>query len=101
MMRVHQIVFVASTLALSWFGMMAIHETGHVLGAWLTGGSVAKTVLHPLTISRTDLSYNPRPLLVEWAGPVFGVAAPLAAWIIAQVGVFPSGISCAFLRDFA
>jgi hypothetical protein len=83
--RIHQFVLFASTLALSWFGMMAVHETGHVLGAWLTGGSVAKVVLHPLTISRTDLSYNPQPLLVVWAGPLFGVAAPLAAWIIAQL----------------
>jgi Peptidase M50B-like len=85
MVRLHQFVLIASTLALSWFAMMAVHETGHVLGAWLTGGSVATVVLHPLTISRTELADNPQPLVVAWAGPLFGVAAPLIAWIVAQL----------------
>lgn len=44
--------------------MQAIHECGHVLGAWLTGGQVARVVLNPLTLSRTDLAENPRPLVV-------------------------------------
>ena len=39
---------------------------------WVTGGEVAKVVLHPLTISRTDLKQNPHPLVVVWAGPCFG-----------------------------
>jgi hypothetical protein len=89
MVRLHQFVLIASTLTLSWFAMMAVHETGHVLGAWFTGGSVAKVVLHPLTISRTDLSNNPQPLVVVWAGPLFGVAAPLLAWIVAQLARIP------------
>ncbi len=75
MRRVHQLVLIASTLALSWFGMMAVHESGHVLAAWATGGTVAKVVLHPLTISRTDLADNPQPLPVVWGGPGFGVMA--------------------------
>ena len=62
MKRVHQSTLIVSTLALSWFGMMVVHESGHVLGAWLTGGTVAKVVLHPLAISRTDLALNPQPL---------------------------------------
>jgi hypothetical protein len=89
MSRLHQVVLIASTLALSWFAMMAVHESGHVLGAWLTGGSVARVVLHPLTISRTDLSINPQPFLVVWAGPLFGIAAPLILWIIAQLSRVP------------
>jgi hypothetical protein len=63
--------------------MQAVHECGHVLGAWLTGGRVERVVLHPLTISRTDLAYNPRPLVVVWSGPLFGVAAPLLLWGVA------------------
>jgi hypothetical protein len=59
--------------------MQAVHEFGHVVGSWLTGGQVAGVVLHPLTISRTDLSHNPNPLLVVWAGPVFGCLLPLTA----------------------
>ncbi|MEX0715612.1 MAG: hypothetical protein WD066_03455 [Planctomycetaceae bacterium] len=72
-----------STLLASWLGMQAVHEAGHVLAARATGGVVERVVLHPLTISRTDLAENPRPLLVVWAGPLFGVAAPLLAWGIA------------------
>ena len=60
-----------------------VHECGHVLGAWFTGGTVKQVVLHPLTLSRTDLAQNPHPLIVVWAGPMFGVLAPLALWGIA------------------
>jgi hypothetical protein len=66
--------------AVAWFWMQAIHELGHVAGAWLTGGRVETVVLHPLAISRTDVSPNPIPLVVAWAGPVFGSAAPVAIW---------------------
>ena len=60
--------------------MQAVHEFGHVAGARMTGGRVARIVLHPLTISRTDLSENPGPLMVVWAGPVLGCVLPLIAW---------------------
>jgi hypothetical protein len=96
----HQCVLVASTLALSWFGMMAVHETGHVLAACLTGGTVARVVLHPLTISRTDLVDNPRPLLVVWGGPVFGVIAPLIVWGIAQLARLPIWYLLRFFAGF-
>jgi hypothetical protein len=63
--------------------MQAIHEAGHVFGAALTGGRVTRVVLNPLTISRTDLADNPRPLVVVWSGPLFGVSAPLFIWGVA------------------
>jgi hypothetical protein len=63
--------------------MMAVHEFGHVMGAWATGGRVERVVLHPLTISRTDLAVNPQPLVVVWSGPVLGVLLPVAAWLAA------------------
>jgi Peptidase M50B-like len=83
MHRLHQAVLIVSTVLGSWLGMQAVHELGHVLGAWLTGGRVDKVVLHPLTISRTDLAHNPRPLVVVWAGPIVGVLLPLVAWGVA------------------
>jgi hypothetical protein len=61
MPRAHKVVLGIALVALSWYGMMAIHELGHVMGAWLTGGRVERVVLHPLAISRTDLAHNPRP----------------------------------------
>ena len=82
MKRAPQVVLIVSTLLGSWLGMQAVHELGHVLGAWLTGGKVQRVVLHPLEISRTDLSHNPSPLVVVWAGPVIGVLLPLLVWSI-------------------
>jgi len=75
--RFHQLLLIATFLPLCWLTMMAVHELGHVIGASVSGGSVARVVLHPLTISRTDLSVNPHPLFVAWAGPVAGVLLPL------------------------
>ena len=67
-------VLIGSTVLGSWLGMQAVHESGHALAARLTGGRVARVVLYPLTISRTDLADNPHPLAVAWAGPVVGAA---------------------------
>ncbi len=80
MQRFHQFVFVVSLLVLSWFAMMAVHELGHVVGALTTGGTVERVVLHPLTISRTDVSPNPNPSVVVWLGPILGCMVPAAVW---------------------
>src|SRR5256885_1670691 len=77
--RFHQVVLISSLLPLSWLGMMAVHEAGHIAAAWLTGGKVVRVVLYPLTISRTDVDPNPNPLAVTWAGPAVGALLPLAA----------------------
>lgn len=76
--RANQVVFTASLLLLCWLGMMAVHELGHVLGALATGGAVERVVLHPLAISRTDVSPNPHPAIVVWLGPIVGCVLPLA-----------------------
>lgn len=85
MNRLPQLILISSTLLGSWLWMQAIHEFGHVLGAQLTGGKVERVVLHPLTISRTDLSENPHPLVVVWLGPLFGIAIPSALWGVATL----------------
>ena len=82
--RLPQLVLIASVVILSWLGMMGVHELGHVLGAWWTGATVERVVLHPLRISRTDVSSNTRPLVVAWSGPILGVLLPLAAWAVAR-----------------
>jgi hypothetical protein len=98
--RIHQVVLIGSTILGSWLGMQAVHECGHVLGAWLTGGRVERVVLHPLTISRTDLADNPRPLFVVWAGPIFGVAAPLLLWGVAAAFRVPWAFVARFFAGF-
>jgi hypothetical protein len=70
---------VLALLTTSWLGMLAVHELGHVLAAWATGGTVHRVVFHPLAISRTDVSPNPSPLAVAWAGPIVGSVLPALA----------------------
>jgi hypothetical protein len=82
--RIPQILLIASTIFASWLGMQDVHELGHVIGAWFTGGRVARVVLHPLGLSRTEMRSNPLPLVVAWAGPVLGTLMPLALWGIAR-----------------
>lgn len=95
-----QVVLVVSTLLGSWLGMQAAHETGHVLGALLTGGEVAAVVLHPLTISHTELIDNPHPLIVVWAGPLVGVALPLALWGLLAATGMPGAFVARFFAGF-
>jgi hypothetical protein len=98
--RVHQIVLILATVLGSWLGMQVVHECGHVLGAWLSGGKVARMVLHPLTISRTDLAHNPNPLAVVWAGPIVGVVIPLLLWAVAVMVQCPGAFVLRFFAGF-
>jgi hypothetical protein len=91
---------IAVTLVACWLGMQAVHETGHVLGAWTTGARVERVVLHPLTISRTDVSENRYPLVVAWMGPVFGVALPVAIWLVATLVGMPGAFVLRFFAGF-
>jgi hypothetical protein len=67
--------------------MQAVHELGHVLHAWLSGGVVQHVILHPLTISFTDVRPNPRPLFVAWGGVVWGTAIPLLVWLVTRAAL--------------
>lgn len=98
--RLNQITLILSTVLGSWLGMQAAHELGHVLGARLTGGRVACVVLHPLTISRTDLAENPNPGAVAWAGPVVGVLGPLTLWGVAVLLRIPGVCVLRFFAGF-
>ncbi|HZW09071.1 MAG TPA: hypothetical protein VFF69_04130 [Phycisphaerales bacterium] len=82
--RLTTLAFALTTVAAAWCGMMIVHEFGHVLAAWLSGGLVSRVVLHPLAFSRTDLAENPHPLLVAWGGPAFGSALPVVLWLSAR-----------------
>jgi hypothetical protein len=98
MTRVIQFAFIAVTVCLSWLLMQAVHESGHVLHAWFSGGKVLQVVLTPLQISRTDYSCNPYPQFVVWGGPLWGCVVPVALALAAKW----RGISCApLLRFFA
>lgn len=96
MKRLHQVLLFATFLPLCWLAMMAVHELGHVLAARATGGVVERVVLHPLTISRTEVSPNPHPLAVVWAGPIVGVLLPGALLVVFKA----SGLPMAYLIQF-
>lgn len=98
--RVYQVVLIGSTIVGTWLGMQLAHESGHVLGAYLTGGRVERVVLHPLTISRTDLADNPHPLIVVWAGPALGVAIPLLLWFSAVAARLAAAFVARFFAGF-
>ncbi len=78
MQRFHQILFSVSLVALCWLGMMAVHELGHVIGGVATGGTIRRVVLHPLTISCSDVDPNPSPAIVVWLGPIVGSILPVS-----------------------
>lgn len=93
-----KIIYSLATIFLCWLLMQAVHEAGHVLGASLTDGRVTNVVLHPLAISRTDVSPNPPPRVEVWAGPIVGVVLPVAMWLIAR---HCSKLVAPWLRFFA
>jgi hypothetical protein len=74
-------------ISASWLAMMAVHEVGHVLNAWASGGTVTRVVLHPLAISRTDVSPNPHPRFVAWGGAVWGSLLPVVLWLAMRAAV--------------
>ncbi len=100
MKRLHQVLLIGTFLPLCWLAMMAVHELGHVVGAVAIGGKVERVVLHPLTISRTDVIPNPNPLTVVWAGPIVGVFLPLTFLLAARVGKFKSAYLVQFFAGF-
>jgi hypothetical protein len=100
--RALRLIFAGATLALSWLVMMAVHESGHALAAWLSGGAVARVVLDPTELSHTELSRNPHPLFVAWSGVLWGSLLPVFAfWLMArrtpptrQLAGFLAGFCC-------
>ncbi|MBS0658741.1 MAG: M50 family metallopeptidase [Verrucomicrobia bacterium] len=91
-------LLLGATGVVCWLGFMIVHEIGHVLVARCTGGRLNALALHPLEISWSAFSPNPRPLLVAWGGPMLGSLLPLAGWGLAEV----AGLGRAYLlRAFA
>lgn len=97
-MNPRTVVLGAITILASWLGMMVVHEAGHVIHAWLSGGTVSRVVLSPISLSRTDLSTNPSPLFVVWGGAVWGTLVPLVLWL--AVRRHPLGFLARFFAGF-
>jgi hypothetical protein len=79
-------VLAVLSCAVSWLVMQIVHEFGHVMHALVSGATVTKVVLSPLSISRTDVSPNPYPLFVVWGGPLWGCLLPLMfCWLVHRI----------------
>lgn len=100
MRRFPQILLIASTIGFSWLAMMVLHEAGHVLNAWLSGGNVAEVVLSPLAFSRTDYAENPHPLFTAWGGVLWGSLLPMALYGLAHGFVPVHDYLARFLAGF-
>lgn len=94
------IVLMLSAGTAAWYAMMIVHESGHVLAAGLSGGRVARVVLHPLEFSHTELASNPQPRFVAAAGLAWGAALPIAAWLIARATRAPHLFLWRFFAGF-
>lgn len=68
------------TLIASWYGMMLVHELGHVLAALATGSKVDAVRVPFLGLSQTEIAVYKHPVVVIAMGPVVGVVLPLLAW---------------------
>jgi len=98
--RFFQCLLILSTIAFGWLGMMAVHELGHVLHLWASGGTIERVILHPLAISRTDAGENPHPLLVAWGGAVWGTVIPLLLLAVVRVVTPRHAYLAAFFAGF-
>ncbi|HUG67179.1 MAG TPA: hypothetical protein VMM76_05485 [Pirellulaceae bacterium] len=96
----YRLLLVGTFLPFCWLAMQAVHELGHVIAALGTGGIVSQVVLHPLTISRTDLAENPHPLIVAWLGPLIGVLAPVGMLGLFKIGKFRGWYLVQFFAGF-
>jgi hypothetical protein len=98
--RTRQVQLIFSTIAFSWLAMQVVHEFGHVAHTWLSGGRVERVILHPLEISRTDVSPNPHPQFVAWGGPVWGSLIPLGTHLVLRQCRWSRAWMSAFFAGF-
>ena len=98
--RLASALLIALTCLFCWLAMMIVHECGHVLHAWMSGGGVVKVVLHPLSISRTDVEPNPHPHFVAWGGAIWGCGLPAVLVPIVRRLRLPFDYLYAFLAGF-
>lgn len=57
---------------------MLLHEVGHAIAFWCTGGSVMRISVHPFSWSYTYGASSLHPQLVTWAGALFGIVCGLS-----------------------
>lgn len=74
--------FFVLLLLTSWCVMTFTHETGHIVGGWLGGGTLQHAELRPWHLPHSLFEPDPHPLLTVWSGPVLGVIVPVALAVL-------------------
>ncbi len=99
-MFVNRVVRFVLLLTVSWCVMTFTHESGHIIGGWLCGGTLKDADLLPWHLPYSIFVPDPKPLVTLWCGPVLGVLIPLAIalpvrrnwmWFIAYFCVLANG----------
>ena len=55
-----------------WYGMMAMHELGHIVSASINGAIIERVELVPWAFSQTVRYGSKHPVIDVWAGAVVG-----------------------------
>ena len=63
-------------LVISWVVMIFTHESGHIIGGWISGATLKSADLLPWHLPYSLFEPDPRPLVTLWCGPILGVAVP-------------------------
>jgi hypothetical protein len=93
--------FVMLLVYLSWLSMMGLHEFGHVLHAWLSGGHVSSVHFGLFEFSETELSSDPHLQFVAWGGPIWGCLIPLIVYgLVVKLRVLRLERLCCFFAGF-
>lgn len=81
--------------------MITAHELGHIAGGWIGGATLRQFDLAPWRLPYSLHQPDPHPLLTLWAGPILGVALPVAlaavirlrwAWFVAYFCILANGV---------
>ena len=81
--------------------MCVIHESGHLIGGWISGGDLLAFDLAPWRLPYSIFSPDPRPLVTLWCGPLLGVLVPILValavskpqvWFVANFCVLANGV---------
>ncbi|WP_052031692.1 hypothetical protein [Novipirellula maiorica] len=87
-------------LIAAWFVMTTTHEVGHLIGGWISGGTLQHAELRPWHLPHSHFAPDPHPLVTLWAGPLIGVIVPLllalvirkpSVWFIANFCMLANG----------
>jgi len=71
-----RLAFTLGAMVVAYNGAMLVHEFGHVIHLWTSGGTVVRVFVSPVDVSYVYKGDNPHPQWVAWGGPVWGAVLP-------------------------